>query len=98
MAGFNINPSEQLHAAHTSHVIPGMFSLSGNAISKFSTVLIEWNEAIYRLVTKCVIYANDSLCWVICFNSWIYCSCLNVYWDTVFSITYEGGINSRALT
>lgn len=65
---------------------PGMFSQSGIAITECSSVLIDWNEVIYPLVTKCVIYANDSLCWLISFNSRIHCSCLNVYCDTVFSI------------
>lgn len=90
--------SGQLRTEWTSHLIPGMFSPSGIAITKCSSVLIDWNEIIYPLVTKCVIYANDSLCWLICFNSCIYCSCLNVYWNTVFSISYEDINNSLSLT
>lgn len=76
----------------------GMFSQSGIAITKRSSVLIDWNEVIYPLVTKCVIYANDSLCWLICFNSYIHCSCLNVYCNTVFSISDEDRINFLILT
>lgn len=74
----------QLGTEWTPHLMPGMFSQSGIAITERSSVLIDWNEVIYPLVTQCVIYANDSLCWLICFNSCSHCSCLNVYCDTVF--------------
>ncbi len=78
--------------------VPGMFSQSGIAITECSSVLIDWNEVIYPLVTKCVIYANESLCWLICFNSCIHCSCLNVYCNTLFSISDEDRINFLILT
>lgn len=98
MDGFSINLSERLCTGWPSRLVPGMFSPSGIAITKCSSVLIDWNEVIYPPITKCVIYANDSLCWLICFNSYIHCSCLNAYWNTVFSILYEDRINSLTLT
>ena len=45
-----------------------MFAQSGIAITECSSVLINWNGGIYFLVIHCVIYVNDSLCWLICFN------------------------------
>lgn len=78
--------------------VPGMFSQSGIAITECSSVLIDWNEVIYPLVTKCVIYVNDSLCWLICFNLCIHCDCVNVYCNMLISISDEDGINFLILT
>lgn len=64
---------------------PGMFPPSGNAITECSSVLIDWNEVIWSLLTTCVIYVNDSLCWLICFNPHSLRSCLDVYCGTLFS-------------
>lgn len=41
----------QLGAEWTPHLVPGMFSQSGIAITERSSVLIDWNEVIYPLVT-----------------------------------------------
>lgn len=92
------SPVQNGHLILHRDAVPGMFSQSGIAITERSSVLIDWNEVIYPLITKCVIYANDSLCWLISFNSYIHCSCLNVYCNTVFSVSDEGRINFLVLT
>lgn len=80
-------------SSHRSDGVPRRLSPSGNVITECSSVLIDWNEVIYPLLTKCVIYANESLCWLICFNSCIHCSNSNVYCSAVFSISHDETIN-----